>query len=419
MGDTLHAFKLEAHYETSASLLQFIDGQGLQQILHRCGIEHVRLVAEGGATALATEEVADSEPEHEQYYHASSRMQVQSFRPAGAHVDSNASESDPTVDDPMTLDESSSVLEITNHDHDRDTSNKEIVESDTGSAEPDGLEKCCLRPMPDVDDADLSKGIKSVIKFKCYTLQPYDMTRQNHTEFYLLREFFSTSSNPGRGNNRSRNALTISKSRERICGYLGWLKESGRKKAPSFVDFEDVDVFLVLEAVRCQRLIVERLWNEDDEDPGRMRPKLAKEMQKYLALAFYSAIPPSRSKEIRLIVDRVLPESESKKSLQNHVAMIHDRHLLVQYKNNYSNGRDSIELPSEANIIIKYLHFMMRPETRTQVARGKQHGFFFCKLNGDPFENAGEWSMFLSSIINKHIGVPNISTNALRHAFTT
>ncbi|KAJ3294213.1 Kinesin light chain 3 [Borealophlyctis nickersoniae] len=93
-------------------------------------------------------------------------MQVQSFRPAEALVDGNASESDPTVDDPMTLDESSSVLEITNHDHDRDTSNEEIVESDTGSAEPDGLEKCCLRPMPDVDDADLSKGIKSVIKFK-------------------------------------------------------------------------------------------------------------------------------------------------------------------------------------------------------------------------------------------------------------
>ncbi|KAJ3285323.1 hypothetical protein HK104_009538 [Borealophlyctis nickersoniae] len=165
-GDTLHAFKLEAHYETSASHLQFIDGEGLQRILHRCGVETVRLVAEEDVTALATEEVADSEPEHEQYYHASSRMQVQSFRPAGAFVDSNQTESDPTVDDPMTLDETSSVLEITNHDHDRDTSNEEIVESDPGSAEPEGLEKCCLRPMPDVDDADLSKGIKSVINFK-------------------------------------------------------------------------------------------------------------------------------------------------------------------------------------------------------------------------------------------------------------
>ncbi|KAJ3280206.1 hypothetical protein HK104_000830 [Borealophlyctis nickersoniae] len=202
---------------------------------------------------------------------------------------------------------------------------------------------------------------------------------------------------------------------------LGTSHTSILKNAALYPTRRQVNVGAFLEAVRCQRLIVERLWKEDDEDAGRMQAKLAKEMQKYLALAFYSAIPPSRSKEIRLIVDRVLPESESKKSLQNHVAMIHDRHVLVvcDYKNNYSNGRDSIELPSEAIIIVKYLHFMMGPEIRTQIARGKQHGFFFCKLNGDPFENAGEWSMFLSSIINKHVGVPNISTNALRHPFTT
>ena len=62
---------------------------------------------------------------------------------------------------------------------------------------------------------------------------------------------------------------------------------------------------------------------------------------------------------------------------------------------------------------------MMRPSIRAQINRGKQHGFLFCKQNGDAFENAGEWSMFLASIIEKHIGVLNISSNALRHAFTT
>ncbi|KAJ3271741.1 hypothetical protein HK104_004631, partial [Borealophlyctis nickersoniae] len=100
------------------------------------------------------------------------------------------------------------------------------------------------RPLADVDDVDLAKGIKSVIKFKCYTLQNFDMTRLNHTEFHEFREFFSTTRDPRRGSARARNAQTINKTRERICGYLGWLKESGRLKHPSFSDFEDVDTFL-------------------------------------------------------------------------------------------------------------------------------------------------------------------------------
>lgn len=90
------------------------------------------------------------------------------------------------------------------------------------------------------------------------------------------------------------------------------------------------------------------------------------------------------------------------------------------YKNNYSNGsRDAIELPANEDMILKYLSYLLKPPVRNLLNRGKQHGLLFCKQNGDPFENAGEWSMFLSSIIKKHIGVPNISSNALRHSFTT
>ena len=78
-----------------------------------------------------------------------------------------------------------------------------------------------------------------------YSLQPYDMTRLNHAEFHQMRDFFSSPNAFGRGPARARNAQTINKSCERICGYLGWLKESGRAKHPSFVDFQDVDTFLV------------------------------------------------------------------------------------------------------------------------------------------------------------------------------
>ena len=71
------------------------------------------------------------------------------------------------------------------------------------------------------------------------------MTNLNHAEFHGLREFFSTPCGLLRGTGRARNAMTIAKSRERICGYLGWLKQSGRKKHPSFEHFRDLDLFLV------------------------------------------------------------------------------------------------------------------------------------------------------------------------------
>ncbi|KAJ3014128.1 hypothetical protein HKX48_005319, partial [Thoreauomyces humboldtii] len=98
--------------------------------------------------------------------------------------------------------------------------------------------------MPDVDQSDLTRGVKSVVCFKCYTLQNYDMTPLNHNEFHGLRTFFSVPYEPRRGNNRPRNEHTIAKLRERICGFLGWLKQSGRFAKPSFVNFEDVHLFL-------------------------------------------------------------------------------------------------------------------------------------------------------------------------------
>ena len=61
----------------------------------------------------------------------------------------------------------------------------------------------------------------------------------------------------------------------------------------------------------------------------------------------------------------------------------------------------------------------MLPAVRKNINGGKQHGLLFCKRNGDPFENAGEWSMFLASLIHKHTGIPGVSSNALRHSFAT
>ncbi|KAI8817883.1 uncharacterized protein EV422DRAFT_508705 [Fimicolochytrium jonesii] len=353
--------------------------------------------------------------------------------------------------------------------------------------------------MTDVDDADLANGIKSVIKFKCYTLQDFEMTTLNHSEFHHLREFFSTPRPRAKGINRVRNPQTIAKSRERICGFLGWLKQSGRVKQPSFKDFHDLDLFLdkyvegylvgirglshgsvanaitaaidvhkflesesstrlpgtkksmsitrlqsyrnrkqtlaererqatvdedgstilweqFLEAIRCQKKVVDSLLVDAQDS------RLPAQVQKYLALAFYAAIPPSRSKEIRLLLDRILTESESRTSLQNHITLVQGRHVIVvsDYKNSLYNGtRDAIELPDDSSIILKYLTYFLQPIVRAQVTSGKKHGYLFCKNNGDAFDSAGEWSVYLARIVEKHIGIANISSNALRHSFTT
>lgn len=79
-----------------------------------------------------------------------------------------------------------------------------------------------------------------------------------------------------------------------------------------------------LEAVRCQREMVSGLSADNDADL-----QFAREVQKYVALSLYAAIPPSRSKEIRLLSARILSEAESSQSLQNHVAVVQGRHVLV------------------------------------------------------------------------------------------
>lgn len=68
---------------------------------------------------------------------------------------------------------------------------------------------------------------------------------------------------------------------------------------------------------------------------------------------------------------------------------------------------------------MKYLNYLMLPHVRTRMTSGKPHGFLFCKTSGDAYEAAGEWTMYLAHIIHKHIGVTNVSSNALRHSFTT
>ncbi|KAJ3281231.1 hypothetical protein HK104_000128, partial [Borealophlyctis nickersoniae] len=538
--ELLQDFKVATHYETSASHLQFIDEVSLLQLLRMGHCTCLDLVfGEQWPTLLSA-----AEQSLQTYGNASLEPLVRSSTstvatddtPAAAEQSCTNAIEMPTREEPAvyeSIDSQNSVAieeavkgpvrNVTQlHDllesgeMDVDVSGIDVSPVEdvmpshdlpaSGGVEADNVSPCTLgtlaHPLADVDDADLAKGIKSVIKLKCYTLQNFDMTRLNHTEFHGFREFFSRTRDPRRGNTRARNAQTISKARERICGYLGWLKESGRVKHPSFSDFEDVDTFLekyvdgylllvrglshgtvancitaaldvlkfrqaqsedpfapcdsiaklkyrrnkeqtlaererrltiedgnasivweqFLEAVRSQRLVVERMWTQGQTGKNDSMPLLVREMQKYLALTFYSAIPPSRSKEIRLITDRILSQTESQKCLQNHIALIHGRHVLVvsDYKNRHTNGlRDAIELPSDPEIILKYLECLLQPTMRAQITKGKQHGFLFCKQNGEAFENAGEWSMYLASIIERHVALKNISTNALRHSFTT
>lgn len=90
------------------------------------------------------------------------------------------------------------------------------------------------------------------------------------------------------------------------------------------------------------------------------------------------------------------------------------------YKNRAQNGlHDSIELPSDPDILIRHLLFPLKPAVRCQITHGKEHGFLFCKRNGDPFESAAEWSEYLQAIVEKHVGIGGVSSNALRHSFTS
>ncbi|KAJ3144174.1 hypothetical protein HDU89_008939 [Geranomyces variabilis] len=357
--------------------------------------------------------------------------------------------------------------------------------------------------MPDVDLEELARGVKSVIRFKCYTLQTFDMTLLNHQEFHALQSFFRAPYEPRRGNSRPRNEQTIAKGRERVCGFLGWLKQSGRFRAPSFVHYEDIDLFMdkyvngylrsirglghgtianhitaaidvlkyrssevaspaslnpkanpkiarlmfarnqeqvladrernsmketdstrivweqFLEAVRRQRLTADKLW-DISRNGTVVSDELAVHVQRFVALALYSCMPPSRSKEFRLLLDRVLTEKESKESRQNHITLLHGRYIAVisDFKNNKAWGRDAIELPANQQVLLKHLLWLMTPPVRQHLARAEHHGYLFCKSSGEAFLHASDWTFFLSRIVENHTGLA-IGPTALRHAFAT
>ncbi|KAI8817890.1 uncharacterized protein EV422DRAFT_570363 [Fimicolochytrium jonesii] len=430
-GQELHQFKSIAFYETTASHLAFVDQTGFAQLLQLCGVseaarEGLLRVEENSVSftqvavspaATPTTPISSGADVPYPSPPSGSAAFTPASHPSGT-VGTNAPLFEPRATRDCEMSEQSTRETSFNRSFNTEfnTGTSDAAFSDDEDTIESDLRLSRREKMTDVDDADLANGIKSVIKFKCYTLQDFEMTTLNHSEFHHLREFFSTPRPRAKGINRVRNPQTIAKSRERICGFLGWLKQSGRVKQPSFKDFHDLDLFLFLEAIRCQKKVVDSLLVDAQDS------RLPAQVQKYLALAFYAAIPPSRSKEIRLLLDRILTESESRTSLQNHITLVQGRHVIVvsDYKNSLYNGtRDAIELPDDSSIILKYLTYFLQPIVRARVTSGKKHGYLFCKNNGDAFDSAGEWSAYLARIVEKHIGIANISSNALRHSFTT
>ncbi|KAI8911913.1 hypothetical protein DFJ77DRAFT_542146 [Powellomyces hirtus] len=305
------------------------------------------------------------------------------------------------------------------------------------------------RAMPDVNQEDLARGIKSV--------------------------FFSVPYEPRRGNNRLRNEQTIAKSRKRICGFLGWLKQSGRFTNPSFVNFEDIELFLTkyvegyLRSIRelnhgsignhlTSAINVLKYRSAAPNVNPKANPKIAQLMrarnqEQVLAERQQRDGEPRTSvgivweqvtggnkaalcgvstfakicylkvleAEVWLLLDRILTWSESRESQQNHITTLHGRYIAVisDYKNKHHWGKDMVELPGDKEILSKYLLWLMSPSVRQQITCGANHRFLFCKKSRKAFVTAAEWNTYLSGIIEAHTGVPGVGPNALRHAFTT
>ncbi|KAJ3144406.1 hypothetical protein HDU89_008280 [Geranomyces variabilis] len=174
-----------------------------------------------------------------------------------------------------------------------------------------------------------------------------------------------------------------------------------------------------LEAVRRQRLTVDKLWDLSNEGT-EISNELAVHVQRFVALAFYACMPPSRSKEVRLLLDRILTEKESKESRQNHITLLHGRYIAVisDFKNNKTWGRDAIELPADQQVLLKHMLWLITPPVRQQLARGETHGYLFCKSSGEAFIHASDWTSYLSRIVEDHTGLA-VGPTALRHAFAT
>ncbi|KAJ3144069.1 hypothetical protein HDU89_000707 [Geranomyces variabilis] len=206
--------------------------------------------------------------------------------------------------------------------------------------------------------------------------------------------------------------LMFARNREQV---LAERERNGMKEtAPTGIVWEQY-----LEAVRRQRLTVDKLWDVSCNGTV-VTNELAVHVQRFVALAFYSCMPPSRSKEVRLLLDRVLTEKESKESRQNHISLLHGRYIAVisDFKNNMTWGRDAVELPADQDVLLKHLLWLMTPPVRQHLACAEMHGFLFCKPSGEAFVHASEWTSFLSRIVEDHTGLA-VGPTALRHAFAT
>ncbi|KAJ3143982.1 hypothetical protein HDU89_001141 [Geranomyces variabilis] len=174
-----------------------------------------------------------------------------------------------------------------------------------------------------------------------------------------------------------------------------------------------------LEAVRRQRLTFARLWDLSKAGT-EVTNELAVHIQRFVALAFYACMPPSRSKEVRLLLDRVLTEKESRESRRNHITLLHGRYIAVisDFKNNKTWGQDAIELPADQQVLLKHLLWLMTPPVRQHLACAETHGYLFCKAGVEAFIHASEWTSYLSRIVEDHTGLA-VGPTALRHAFTS
>ncbi len=104
---------------------------------------------------------------------------------------------------------------------------------------------------------------------------------------------------------------------------------------PAVPKSDALSLLQYLEAVRRQRLTVDKLWDMS-RNGTVVTNELAVHVQRFVALAFYACMPPSRSKEVRLLLDKVLSEKESKESRQNHITVLHGRYIAVI---RYERGR--------------------------------------------------------------------------------
>ena len=120
------------------------------------------------------------------------------------------------------------------------------LDSDSGAEETQEAGESSISDcMPlEVTAAEYGAGIRPVPRFKTYTLQAYDFSPSLLSELSGLQQFFTCPPSPLR-RSRAWSSVTFEKRKERILGYLGWLKESRRAKHPTLEHFRDYELYLV------------------------------------------------------------------------------------------------------------------------------------------------------------------------------